>query len=169
MRAAARRMDGSDSRNDARHRHHVQLRPSRQRAAADRCCWSLPASATGTWQWDDLVDALERDAGAREEARGRTGVARPDCVFALPAGDRHGEHELWHHDRHHAHGRQWRRSSAFKEAAMPSAAGQSPTSRPRSPSGDSDHHHVEPTGSAPAHARISTAPCKPKSATRSGC
>ena len=38
-----------------------------------------PASASGTWQWDDLVGALQRDARPGEEARRRAGPRRRDA------------------------------------------------------------------------------------------
>ena len=75
VRAAARRMDRGDPGHDAHHRHHLQLRPARQRAAADD-----PARHAGVGERRMAMGRsrrrAQRDARPRQEARGRAGAAR---------------------------------------------------------------------------------------------
>ena len=69
------------------------------------------ASNTGTWQWEDLVGALNETLDLAKKRARRTRHARPDGLLSLPASDRDGEHQLRHHHRDRAHRRQRRYES----------------------------------------------------------
>ena len=149
------------------HRHRIQLRPARQRAAAVD-----PARHARDRERHLAVGGprrrAERDARPGEEPRGRAGAGRQLAYYAFPAGDDHGRDALRHLDRDCPR-RCERRPLARRGTPMPSSIPGRRHARgarrahcsPRSRSGTGSRAGREPA--------TSSGRCRPRCATRYGC